>query len=113
MSINYTWKIENLDVIPAQDGKENVVSSIHWRVTGEEIDNDNIYTGSVYSTTSVSVEPDGEFTEFNSLTEEQIIGWIQSNGVDKTATEEAISKQIENQKNPPIIHPTLPWLKTV
>jgi len=44
-----------------------------------------------------------------SLTQEQVLGWIWANGVDKDATEAAVLQQIENQKNPPVVAPPLPW----
>jgi len=33
----------------------------------------------------------------------------QCNGVDKDATEAAVEQQIQNQINPPIVTPPLPW----
>lgn len=111
MSIEYNWKVEQLEVVPQQEGKENVVVTVHWRVIGEEVVEDKTFYGSVYSSTSLTLNIEGEFTPFENLTEEQVIGWIQGSGVDKTATEESIFKQIEDQKNPPIIKPILPWNK--
>jgi hypothetical protein len=32
-----------------------------------------------------------------------------TNGVNKTATEAAVQSQIDNQINPPIVYPPLPW----
>jgi hypothetical protein len=52
----------------------------------------------------------GEFTPYNQLTKDQVLGWIWANGVDKDATEAAVEGQIENQKNPPIVSPKLPWV---
>jgi len=42
-----------------------------------------------------------------------VLGWCFSNGVDKTAIEANVTLQIENQINPPIIAPPLPWLPPV
>jgi hypothetical protein len=41
------------------------------------------------------------------------LGWCFANGVDKTAIEENVSLQIENQINPPVIAPPLPWVAPV
>jgi hypothetical protein len=49
------------------------------------------------------------FTPYDQLTKEQVLGWIWANGVDKDATEAAVAQQIENQINPPIVSPALPW----
>jgi hypothetical protein len=54
--------------------------------------------------------PDPEsFIPYADLTQEQVLGWIWANGVDKDATEAAVLQQIENQKNPPVVAPPLPW----
>jgi hypothetical protein len=44
------------------------------------------------------------------LTKEQVLNWIWANGVDKETTEAAVEQQIENQKNPPVVSPPLPWV---
>jgi hypothetical protein len=44
------------------------------------------------------------------LTKDQVLGWIWANGVDKAATEAAVEGQIQNQINPPIVSPPLPWV---
>jgi hypothetical protein len=49
------------------------------------------------------------FIPYQDLTLDIVLGWIWANGVDKAATEAAVQTQIDNQINPPIITPTLPW----
>jgi hypothetical protein len=51
----------------------------------------------------------GTFTPYAQLTESQVLGWIWANGVDQTATEAAVAQQIQNQINPPVVTPPLPW----
>jgi hypothetical protein len=53
--------------------------------------------------------PDGTFTPYADLTQEQVLGWCYANGVDQAATEAAIQQNIDNQINPPIVQPPLPW----
>jgi len=45
------------------------------------------------------------------LTEEQVIGWVQAAmGAEQVAALEAnVAKQIEDQINPPVVTPPLPW----
>jgi len=38
-----------------------------------------------------------------------VLGWIWASGVDKTATEAAVEQQIQNQIDPPVVSPPLPW----
>ena len=52
-----------------------------------------------------------DYVPYADLTEELVIGWVQDamgeDGV--VATEASVETQIENQINPPIITPPLPW----
>jgi hypothetical protein len=41
------------------------------------------------------------------------LSWCFANGVDQAAIEANVTLQIENQINPPIIAPPLPWLPPV
>lgn len=99
-----TWNISQLDCVPqAPEGADYVVTA-HWRCNG--VDGD--YNGTVYSTVGFAVV-EGAFTPYASLTLDQVLGWIWDNGVDKDATEAAVEQQIQNQINPPIVAPPLPW----
>ena len=104
MSTTITWNISQLDCVPqAPEGADYVVTA-HWQCTGV----DGVYSGQVYSTTSFAVV-EGAFTAYADLTQDQVLGWVWANGVDKDATEAAVEGQIEAQKNPPIVAPPLPW----
>ena len=106
MSTVITWSVTAMDCYPNEGGNTDVVFNVHWTCSG--VDGD--YSGSVYSTCSVPA-PSGSFTPYASLTQDQVLGWIWANGVDKDATEAAVEQQIENQINPPIVTPPLPWVK--
>ena len=104
MSTVITWNISQLDCVPqAPEGADYVVTA-HWQCTGV----DGAYLGQVYSTTSFAVV-EGAFTAYADLTQDQVLGWVWANGVDKDATEAAVEGQIEAQINPPIVAPPLPW----
>jgi hypothetical protein len=66
----------------------------------------------VYSTCAFTQEAnaDGTFTPYEDLTQDMVLGWIWEDGVDKDATEAAVQQQIDNQINPPVVSPQLPWL---
>ena len=99
-----TWNISQLDCLPqAPEGADYVVTA-HWQCMGV----DGVYSGQVYSTTSFAVV-EGAFTAYADLTQDQVLGWVWANGVDKDATEAAVEGQIEAQINPPIVAPPLPW----
>jgi hypothetical protein len=105
MATVITWSISQLDCIPqAPEGADYVVTA-HWQCRG--VDGD--YLGLVYSTTSFSVTQGPTFTPYDQLTQDQVLGWVWANGVDKDATEAAVEQQIQDQINPPIVSPPLPW----
>ena len=98
MSTTITWKVNPLD----RRTSDGFVTTAHWQCTG--VDGD--HSGSVYATTSW---PDGQPTiPYASLTEETVLDWIWASGVDKTATEAAVTAQIEAKKNP-VSESGVPW----
>lgn len=105
MAITYTWNISVLNCIPQTAEGADYVVTAHWQCTGT----DGTYTGQVYSTCSFPVVQGTTFVPYPDLTLDIVLGWIWANGVDKAATEAAVQTQIDNQINPPIITPTLPW----
>ena len=46
--------------------------------------------------------------DYADLTQEQVLGWIWANGVDKDTTEAALAAQIEMKKNP-VTATGVPW----
>jgi hypothetical protein len=53
--------------------------------------------------------PEGTFTPYDQLTQQQVLGWCWANGVDKDATEASVQDQLNTQINPTVIQPPLPW----
>jgi hypothetical protein len=107
MTIN--WIIERLLVKPVEGTLTDVVITADWRCNGLQ---DN-YSGTCYGSTSFAPPSGSGFTPFDKLTQDQVLSWCFANGVDKTAIEANVTAQIENQINPPIIAPPLPWLPPV
>lgn len=104
METQFTWTVTAMDVYTKEDGNSDVVFTVHWTCYGVFADT----TGSVYSTCSVPA-PEGSFTPYADLTQEQVLGWIYANGVDKDATEAAVDKQIQEKIAPTVQTPPLPW----
>jgi len=104
MTTEITWRVSQLDCLHESPEGVDYVVTAHWQCSGV----DGEYSGSVYSTCSFAVV-EGDFIPYADLTLETVLGWIWANGVDKDATEETVEKQIQNQINPPIVSPPLPW----
>jgi len=108
MTVTNTWAIQTLDCKPDVNGLTDYVVTSHWTLTAT----DGTYTGSVYGTASFEVDPaKPDYIPFDELTEEEVIQWTQAAlGTEQVAAYEFnVLKQIENQINPPIISPALPW----
>jgi hypothetical protein len=106
MTAQITWTIEWMNTTPTTATPPEVVLTAGWRCTGVQGD----FTGSVYSTCSFpQPEEGGAFTPYADLTQDQVLGWCWANGVDKDSAEAAVQQQIDNQQNPPVIQPPLPW----
>ncbi len=106
--MNISWIIERLLVRKVEGTHTDVVITADWRCNGTQ---DN-YSGTCYGSTSF-FPPTGSFTPFSDLTQDQVLGWCFASGVNQTAIEANVTQQIENQINPPIIAPPLPWLPVV
>jgi len=104
MSTTYTWTVTAMDCYTQEGGHNDVVFTVHWTCAGAF----NDFTSSVYSTCSVPA-PEGSFTPYADLTQDQVLGWIWANGVDKDATQAAVEAQIQEQIAPTVQTPPLPW----
>ena len=92
------WNISQLD----RQTSDGFVTTAHWQATAV----DGEHSASIYATCSWS---DGTPTvAYADLTQEQVLGWIWANGVDKDATEAALAAQIEAKKNP-VQATGVPW----
>jgi len=99
------WQIEWMNTTPTSADPAEAVITVGWRCNGTQ----DSYSASVYSTCSLPPADPASFIPYNQLTQDIVLGWIWANGVDKDATEAAVQAQIDNQINPPVIQPPLPW----
>lgn len=104
MAIQYNWIISAMDTAP-QDGELlDVVKTIHWRYAGTDGD----ITADTYGAMGCATPSETDFTAYPDLTEDQVISWLEA-GLDVDLLKGIIDKQIEIQKNPPIVNLPLPW----
>lgn len=101
------WKIEWMKCVADGGAIANYVVECGWRCAGD----DQGQAASVYGSCAFAMpdDPSGALTPYDSLTEEQVLGWVWSSGVDKDATEAAVRTQLDSLINPPVITPALPW----
>lgn len=105
--MTYTYTITRLDVIDTTSVTNYVVMAYYdyKGVDGE-------YSASVQGACKYEVT-EGDFTPFEELTQEQVIGWVETSlgaeGI--AANQNYVAKEIEKEKNPtPVPHEEpLPW----
>jgi hypothetical protein len=107
-----TWQIEQLSCYPQELGETDVVISVAWRVNGVDDTSGTPLYATVYGTQGLNpYTSKSPFTPYADLTLAQVVGWVQDiMGAEQVAAINAnIEQQIENQVNPPIVTPPLPW----
>ena len=92
-----TWTINNLE----RQASDGLVTVVHWGATATDGD----FSASIVNT--LQVERGDSFVAFDSLTEQEVIGWVQA-AVGKDTVEAALEAQIAAQKNPVKLS-GLPW----
>jgi hypothetical protein len=102
----FTWTVTAMDCYPQAEGQTDVVFTVHWTCAGT----DGTYSSSVYNTCPVTYVAGTPYTPYADLTQDQVLGWIWASGVDQTVTEDAVEQLIQNQINPPVVSPPLPWV---
>lgn len=100
----YNWIIESMQTKPQEGSNTDVVVTAFWRCNGTFADTN----GTAYGSCSFP-PPDGEFTPYAQLTQDQVLGWCYENGVDKDQIEANLAKQLDSLINPPAVVQPLPW----
>ena len=100
--INYNWIISALDCKVKEENLNDVVYTVHWRYTAQ---NENEINAEMYGAQAIGAPSEDEFTPFDEITKEQVIGWLETS-LDVTAMQAQLATQIDLLVNP--ISVTLP-----
>jgi hypothetical protein len=102
-----TWIVEQMNCYPTYDNQTDVVFTVHWRANAT----DGTYNATAYGTAGVTYEAGSPYTPYADLTQSQVVGWVQAAlGQEQVdAIEAGLATQIDNQVNPPVTTPKLPW----
>ena len=108
MTATIVWSIDWLQS-STQDisGFPEVVVTAGWRCNGTEEDQATSFYGTV--SFLPPQEGDPNFTPYADLTQDQVLGWVWTSGVDKDATELAVQTRLTEQLNPAEVQLPLPW----
>lgn len=109
--ITLGWVVEQLQVTLALDGLENVVRVVAWRVNAHGVANGKDYFSTNFGTTEIGAPAVDGYVPFDSLTPEIVVGWVKE-ALGQPAVDDIEAKlraNIEEQANPTVITPPLPW----
>jgi hypothetical protein len=101
----FDWIISAMDCKIHEGEMTDVVQTVHWRYNATDVVEEKTYFAEMYGATAVGEPTPDNFTDYNSLTKEQVVGWLEET-LDVTTMQENLTKQIELQINP--IDVTLP-----
>ena len=99
MATTYAWTIQQMDRLTS----DGFVVTVHYNVSA--VDGD--YSASTYGTVGYTDQPGEQYTPYDQLTEEQVVGWVQES-LGKDTVEASLDSQIEAQKNP-VQESGMPW----
>ena len=117
MAITYTWEVTSLKTKNETLGDgvvlPNAVCQTYWKKIGtDENGNQGTFSGATpFSAANLTEE---NFKQFDTLTEEIVLGWIQAIVVG--GYEEHVNGQIQKQideKVTPIVESAMPWAAVV
>ena len=103
--ITYKWIFSAFDCKVSEEGMQDVVTTVHWRYNGT---NENGISAEVYGAQSVGTPTPDAFTPYPELSEDQVIGWMES-AIDMEAMKANIDAQIEAIVNPVNVTLQAPW----
>ena len=107
MTINTTWKIENIEWLTQSGELENVVYNVAWRVFAS----DGTTQTSLYGANVVAAPSPESFIPYAQLTEQTVLGWVYSamGEGQKATTEAGAISSLEQILSPMVVTQPLPW----
>ena len=103
MTVFY-WSIISMPAYPQAEGETDVVFQVNWQCQAQ----DGAYGATSAGTVPVTYTAGTPFTPYADLTQDQVWGWINPS-IDRPEIEANLQAMIDEQKNPPVVTPPLPW----
>lgn len=108
MSATFTWSITRL-TCKAQEGElADVVHEVNYVCEAEQLSEGETFKALVNNGLNLPA-PTDSFIPYSELTQEQVLAWVWSNGVEKEKLEASLQMIIDKQINPAMVSSELPW----
>ena len=107
MANTYTWDIPNIEYAPTEGDLSKVAKTVHYRYTAvsDQVNAEgNPYSATAYGSIGLDAPETDGFTDFDSLTKEQVVTWVLAKlNTDEAALQAALDQRIEHDINPPVV----------
>jgi len=110
MAVRYTWDCKTVDTYTEHSDKQtpankkpDVIHTVHWNLIGKENQDGVEYVSDCNGITMIDTDDLSEFTDFSSLTNADIKGWVtESLGNTRVEAYKATIKSSIKEKQTPI-----------
>jgi len=106
MAITYTWQITKLQVQPSNNGQQNVLYRVHWRLWGKLVDETGEYESHIEDVTTLRFNPDNGFVPFEDVIQnhELIVSWVEARENERQRNiawrKQKVDELVMKKKNP-------------
>ncbi|MBB6191206.1 hypothetical protein FHS51_001428 [Sphingobium wenxiniae] len=103
----YSWNFPALHVARHADGLSNVVTDVDWMLSASD---DEGHSAAITGRVGIADPDAGSFTDFDSLTTEQVQGWVEDQlGSEAGKLKAMLDARIAEMIDPPVAILTPPW----
>jgi hypothetical protein len=101
MAITYKWDIPQMNAHIQAEGEENVIYTVHYRYTGSEESDGEVYSSTNIGTQGYTYVKGDSFTPYedSEAFEAVVIGWLE-NSLDVEQMQASIAADIQSQIAP-------------
>lgn len=109
MAQTFKKSVTKLDTVTSYDSKSDVIYNIGWYYMIEDDSNDT--QSQLYYETELSIDSISSFTDYSSLTESDVIGWIEASLTtdEDTKIKTTLTSMVDRKKGGLNYGKALPW----
>ena len=98
-----------MNSVAQTEGKTDMVVTVYWTCTAEDVIDGFTYTGSVSDSTPIPYIVEDPWIDYQNLTPADALAWCWEHGVNRSYTEMTAQAIIDSTPKPPVQTKPLPW----
>lgn len=104
MAVTYTWSIGPLETAVSENGFNDVVKTVHWRLMGS----DGVNNQELYGSVALDAPSSSTYTSFDSLSQAEVLDWVKSK-LDEEVLKKSLEDGLAALASPAVVNRTPPW----